>query len=229
MKEKLASIIFAILGIAAVLFGFYLLREGPLFALISFVGAIICAISSFQEYGYYKNRKVMVDPKSLPSEMIIRYSQPEIVISILGYSVFITLGIFFLSMIGLDYKKYQRRDLALLALATFFIISNGIKIFKILKKVVAPPVLVINSQGIVLDAILKMNWSDIKEEKITVKKEFTSKYNYKANEKYLSLFHQNKKIEEKIDKLDVADHILEQYLKMYRKLSNTTTIYSDKE
>jgi hypothetical protein len=217
MKEKLATIIFIALGIASAILGFYLIREELLFSLAFFIGSISCGISAFHEYSYYTHKNKPVDEKNLPSEMIIGYSVSEIVNSLLGYSVFITLGIFFLTMVGFDYKKYQKTDFALLALAAFFIITYGFKIVKVSRKVVAPPVISISTQGIVLDSAFVMSWDDIEDEKITIKKESYSPY--KKGAKYLSLFHQNKKIEEKIDYLDVADYTLEQYLKIYRTRS----------
>lgn len=217
MKEKLEISSISILGIAATTIGFYLLQKGPLFAILFFIGAIICGIMVFNQYSYLKNKNALVDAKSLPSETIIKYSTSETIITLLGYSIFIIIGIFLLSMVpGFDFTKYKKTDFSLLVLASFFIISYGYKTFKLFKKLSSSDVLNISNNVIILDSIVKMDWNDIQNEKIIVKKEYSSNSKYKVDTKYLSLFHQNKKIEKKIEGLDVADYTLEQYLKIYR-------------
>lgn len=215
IKQKFGTALFSILTIICLIVAIFFFKNDLFFSFIPFLGSLICAICAVSENNYHKNRNVFVDDNSLPSEIHINYSKLSLTISIIGYFVFITLGMYFIKLAGLDYTKYKRGDYFMIGMSAFFIISYSIKIIKIIKKYSAKNILIISNNGIQLNHEY-MIWSNIKNEKILIKKEVTEYSKYETEVKYLSLYHKNKKIEFKIDNLDTADYFIEQYLKLYK-------------
>jgi hypothetical protein len=60
----------------------------------------------FRKNNYHKNRNVFIDDNSLPSEIHINYSKLSL-ISVIGYFVFIILGMYFIKLAGLDYQNIK--------------------------------------------------------------------------------------------------------------------------
>jgi hypothetical protein len=110
---------------------------------------LICAICAVSENNYHKNRNVFIDDNSLPSEIHINYSKLSL-ISIIGYFVFIILGMYFIKLAGLDYAKYKRGDYFMIGISAFFIISYSIKIIKVIKNI-PKNILIISNNGIQLN------------------------------------------------------------------------------
>jgi len=108
------------------------------------------------------------------------------------------------------------------------LIVSGVLIFgyvwKIIKEVIQilskKVYLLINNKGIALDGGSLMHWNEIRNEKIITRKEIPDDSKYETQVKYISLFHKSKRMELKIDELDIPDYALEQYLKIYRDRFN---------
>lgn len=215
IKQKFGTALFCILTIICLIVAIFFSKQDLFFTIIPSLGSLICALCAVSENIYHKNRNVFIDDNSLLSEIHINYSKLSLTISIIGYFVFITLGMYFIKLAGLDYVKYKRGDYFMIGISAFFIISYSIKIIKVIKKYSAKNILIISNNGIQLNHEY-MIWSNIKNEKILIKKEVTEYSKYETEVKYLSLYHKNKKIEFKIDNLDTPDYFIEQYLKLYK-------------
>lgn len=215
IKQKFGTALFCILTIICLIVAIFFSKQDLFFTIIPSLGSLICALCAVSENIYHKNRNVFIDDNSLLSEANINYSKPSLAISVIGYLVFIILGMYFIKLAGLDYTKYKRGDYFMIGISAFFIISYSIKIIKVIKKYSAKNILIISNNGIQLNHEY-MIWSNIKNEKILIKKEVTEYSKYETEVKYLSLYHKNKKIEFKIDNLDTPDYFIEQYLKLYK-------------
>ena len=215
IKQKFGTALFCILTIICLIVAIFFSKQDFFFTIIPSLGSLICALCAVSENIYHKNRNVFIDDNSLLSEENINYSKLFLVISVIGYLIFIILGMYFIKLAGLDYTKYKRGDYFMIGISTFFIISYSIKIIKVIKKYSAKNILIISNNGIQLNHQY-MIWSNIKNEKILIKKEVTEYSKYETEVKYLSLYHKNKKIEFKIDNLDTPDYFIEQYLKLYK-------------
>lgn len=215
IKQKFGTALFCILTIICLIVAIFFSKQDLFFTIIPSLGSLICALCAVSENIYHKNRNVFIDDNSLLSEANINYSKLFLVISVIGYLIFIILGMYFIKLAGLDYTKYKRGDYFMIGISTFFIISYSIKIIKVIKKYSAKNILIISNNGIQLNHQY-MIWSNIKNEKILIKKEVTEYSKYETEVKYLSLYHKNKKIEFKIDNLDTPDYFIEQYLKLYK-------------
>lgn len=215
IKQKFGTALFCILTIICLIVAIFFSKQDLFFTIIPSLGSLICALCAVSENIYHKNRNVFIDDNSLLSEANINYSKLSLAISVIGYLVFIILGMYFIKLAGLDYAKYKRGDYFMIGISAFFIISYSIKIIKVIKKYSAKNILIISNNGIQLNHEY-MIWSNIKNEKILIKKEVTEYSKYETEVKYLSLYHKNKKIEFKIDDLDTADYFIEQYLKLYK-------------
>lgn len=215
IKQKFGTALFCILTIICLIVAIFFSKQDLFFTIIPSLGSLICALCAVSENIYHKNRNVFIDDNSLLSEANINYSKLFLAISVIGYLIFIILGMYFIKLAGLDYTKYKRGDYFMIGISTFFIISYSIKIIKVIKKYSAKNILIISNNGIQLNHEY-MIWSNIKNEKTLIKQEFTEYSKYETEVKYLSLYHKNKKIEFKIDDLDTADYFIEQYLKLYK-------------
>ncbi|MCY1661483.1 hypothetical protein [Chryseobacterium sp. SL1] len=215
IKQKFGTALFCILTIICLIVAIFFSKQDLFFTIIPSLGSLICALCAVSENIYHKNRNVFIDDNSLLSEANINYSKLSLAISVIGYLVFIILGMYFIKLAGLDYTKYKRGDYFMIGISAFFIISYSIKIIKVIKKYSAKNILIISNNGIQLNHEY-MIWSNIKNEKILIKKEVTEYSKYETEVKYLSLYDKNKKIEFKIDDLDTADYFIEQYLKLYK-------------
>lgn len=215
IKQKFGTALFCILTIICLIVAIFFSKQDLFFTIIPSLGSLICALCAVSENIYHKNRNVFIDDNSLLSEANINYSKLFLAISVIGYLIFIILGMYFIKLAGLDYTKYKRGDYFMIGISTFFIISYSIKIIKVIKKYSAKNILIISNNGIQLNHEY-MIWSNIKNEKILIKKEVTEYSKYETEVKYLSLYHKNKKIEFKIDNLDTPDYFIEQYLKLYK-------------
>ncbi|MDO3426664.1 hypothetical protein QWT87_17425 [Chryseobacterium sp. APV1] len=215
IKQKFGTALFCILTIICLIVAIFFSKQDLFFTIIPSLGSLICALCAVSENIYHKNRNVFMDDNSLLSEANINYSKLSLAISVIGYLVFIILGMYFIKLAGLDYTKYKRGDYFMIGISAFFIISYSIKIIKVIKKYSAKNILIISNNGIQLNHEY-MIWSNIKNEKILIKKEVTEYSKYETEVKYLSLYHKNKKIEFKIDNLDTPDYFIEQYLKLYK-------------
>lgn len=227
MKQKLGTLFFLIFAIIALAIGFFFVRQKIFFSVIFFVSSIICGICSFQEYIYHKNKNIPIDNTKLSDEIYIKCSRSDYLISILGYSIFIILGFYLLSLNGFDYKKFNRRDYFILLISGVLILGYTWKIIKKINQILSQKVFfLISSKGIALNGNPLMDWNEIRNEKIFTRKEIPNYSKYETEVKYLSLFYQSKRIELKIDKLDIPDYTLEQYLKIYRKRFNQSNSIS---
>ncbi|MBB4805183.1 hypothetical protein HNP38_000455 [Chryseobacterium defluvii] len=221
MKLSSGTLFFVIisllsLGIAVY---FFISKGDLLFSSIFFIGFILCLFFSYQEYVYTKNKDIPVNEKEVPAETNIKYSLSESITNILLYIILIVFGIFLCSLIGFKYEQYDRSDYLSIAVGLFLIIGSITKVIKIIRKISLPSVLAISNQGITLNSTQKMMWNDIKDEKIITRMEYSDS-KYKSEVKYLTLYHKSKKVELKLEVLNIADYTLEQYLKIYRNRFN---------
>lgn len=221
MKQKFGTIFFSILTIISLTVGLFFLRQEFIFSVIFFIGSLICGISAIQEYLYHKNRNILIDKTKVPDETHIKYSKSNNLTSILGYTVLIILGFYLLNIIGFDYKKFSRRDYFMLIVSGVLIFGYVWKTIKRVIQILSKKVyLLINNKGIALDGGSLMYWNEIRNEKIITRKEISDDSKYETEVKYISLFHKSKRMELKIDELDIPDYALEQYLKIYRDRFN---------
>jgi len=215
IKQKFGTILFSILTIICLKLAIFFSKQDLFFTIFLSLGSLICLLCAVSENNYHKNKNVLIDNISLFNQVNINYSKLSLTISIMGYFVFIILGIYFIKLAGLDYTKYKRGDYVMIGISAFFIISYTIKIIKIIKKYSAKNILIISNNGIQLN-YESMIWNNIKNEKILIKQEFIEYSKYATDVKYLSFYHKNKKIEFKINDLDTPDYFIEQYLKLYK-------------
>lgn len=219
---KFGIIFYAILGILALFIGIYLLQHFILLSIIFFIGAFINVVFIHKEYSLHKNDKIEYDENSIPDEVIVKYSRSGRIIAIATYSMFVILGLFFLSGLKL---KFNGTVLVVLIILLGFI---GYFIFKIISQVrkISEIMISINGKGIQIKNNARYLWNEIQLEKIIVKRLVSreSKHDYKPEINYLYFFHNDEKIEINIDDLDITDYQLSQVLKIFRVRFNNSGI-----
>lgn len=211
---KFGIVFYAILGIAALLTGIYLLYYSLPVSIIFFIGAFINGVFIHKEYSVHKSDKIVYDENTVPDEVVVKYSRSGRIIAILIFSIFMILGLFFLySMI----TKSDSGNIIILAAVIAFNAYFIIKIFNEIKKI-SKVVISINGKGIQIKDHPRYLWKDIQLEKIIVKRLVSreSKHDYKPEINYLYFFHNDEKIEIDIDDFDITDHQLSQVLKIFR-------------
>jgi len=212
IKQNIATFLFSLFAIICLGLSIYFINHILIFTIALAIGSLIFTLYALSEFLYNKNKNVQINPNSISTGVTINYSKLSLAINLLGYLILVLLGSYFISLAGIDYKKYDRKDYLLSILGLYFTIYYSIKF---IKKLNHKQVLTINDIGITLNSE-KMIWSEIKNEKIITKKETSEDSKSKYLVKYLSLTHKNKKIEFKIDDLDTPDYFIMQYLKLYK-------------
>lgn len=217
---KFGIIFYSILGILALLIGVYLLQYFFILSIIFFIGAFINGVFIYKEYNIHKSDKIEYDETTLLDEVIVKYSRSGRIIAISIYSIFVILGIFFLSCIIMKFNFMTVFIVALLAAFTiYFIVKVILEIKKISKVMIS-----INGKGIQVKDNPRYLWNEIQLEKIIVKRLVSreSKHDYKPEVNYLYFFHNNEKIEINIDDFDITDYQLSQVLKIFRARHNNS-------
>lgn len=163
---KFGIIFYAILGIIALSIGFYLLQYNIPLSLIFFISAFINGVFIYKEYNIHKSDKIEYDETTLLDEVIVKYSRSGRIIAISIYTIFVILGIFFLSCIIMKFNFMTVFIVALLAAFTiYFIIKVILEIKKISKVMIS-----INGKGIQVKDNPRYLWNGIQLEKIIVKR-----------------------------------------------------------
>lgn len=217
---KFGIIFYSILGILALSVGVYLLQYFFILSIIFFIGAFINGVFIYKEYNIHKNDKIEYDENMLLDEVVIKYSRSGRIIVISVYSIFIILGLFFLSCIIMNFNFITILIVTLLAaLIMYLIVKVILEIKKISKAMIS-----INGKGIQIKDNPIYVWNDIQLEKIIVKRLVSreSKHDYKPEVNYLYFFHNNEKIEINIDDFDITDYQLAQVLKIFRTRHNNS-------
>lgn len=211
---KFGIVFYAILGIAALLTGIYLLYYSFPVSIIFFIGAFINGVFIHKEYSIHKNDKIVYDENTLPDEVVVKYSRSGRIIAISMYSIFMILGLFFLYSIIV---KSDSQNIIILALVIAFTAYFIVKIFNEIKKI-SKVIIAISGKGIQIKDNPTYLWKDIQLEKIIVKRLVSreSKHDYKPEINYLYFFHNDEKIEINIEDFDITDHQLAQALKIFR-------------
>lgn len=189
-------------------------------SIIFFIGAFINGVFIYKEYTIHKNDKTEYDENTLLDEIVIKYSRSGRIIAISMYSIFVILGIFFLSCIMI---KFNFITMFIMALSTAFTIYFIIKVVLEIKKI-SKIMISINGKGIQLKDNPRYLWNEIQLEKIIVKRLVSreSKHDYQPEVNYLYFFHNNEKIEVNIDDFDITDYQLAQVLKIFRNRYNNS-------
>lgn len=217
---KFGIIFYTILGILALLIGIYLLQYLFILSIIFFIGAFINGVFIYKEYNIHKSDKIEYDENMLPDEVVVKYSRSGRIIAISTYSIFVMLGILFLSSIIIKLNFISIFVLALLAAFTvYFIVKIILEVKKISKIMIS-----VNGKGIQMEDNPRYLWNEIQLEKIIAKRLVSreSKHDYKPEINYLYFFHNNEKIEIKIDDFDITDYQLSQVLKIFRSRYNNS-------
>lgn len=223
MKQKFGTLFFSVSAIIALVIGLFCIKKEFYFSLMFLILFLICGISAYGEYLYHKSKKTLIEKTKLPNEISASASKADNIISILNYSIFIVLGFYFLDLVGSDYKKFSRQDYFILLIAGILILGYTWKAIKQIIKLLSKKIYIrINNNGVTLHDSPLMSWNNIRNEKVITRKEISDYSKYETEMKYLSLFYKSKRIELKIDELDVPDYLLEQYLKIYRECFNQT-------
>ncbi|SHF43844.1 hypothetical protein [Chryseobacterium vrystaatense] len=217
---KFGIIFYSILGILALSVGVYLLQYFFILSIIFFIGAFINGVFIYKEYNIHKNDKIEYDENMLLDEVVIKYSRSGRIIVISVYSIFIILGLFFLSCIIIKFNFITMLIVTLLAALTMYLI---VKVILEIKKI-SKAMISINGKGIQIKDNPIYVWNDIQLEKIIVKRLVSreSKHDYKPEVNYLYFFHNNEKIEINIDDFDITDYQLAQVLKIFRTRHNNS-------
>ncbi|MFL9832878.1 hypothetical protein [Chryseobacterium terrae] len=215
---KFGIIFYTILGILAFTIGVYLLQYNFIISIIFFIGAFINGIFIHKEYSIHKNDKIEYQENTVPDEIVIKYSRSGRIIAISTYSIFVMVGILFL--LSIIIKPNFASILVLILLIGFtgyFIVKIVLEIKKMSKIIIS-----INRKGIQIKDNPRYLWNDIQLEKITSKHLVSreSKHDYKPEINYLYFFHNNEKVEIKIDDLDINNYQLAQILKIFRSIHN---------
>ena len=217
---KFGIIFYTILGVLAFLIGVYLLQYFIPFSIIFFIGAFINGVFIHKEYNIHKSDKTVYDENTLPDEVIVKYSRSGRIIAISIYSIFVILGIFFLSCIIIKFNFISMFVVALLSAFTiYFIVKIVLEIKKISKTIIS-----INGKGIQIKDNPRYVWNEIQLEKIIVKRLVSreSKHDYRPEVNYLYFFHNDEKTEVQIDDFDITDYQLAQVLKIFRARYNNS-------
>ncbi|REC79137.1 hypothetical protein DRF60_07545 [Chryseobacterium elymi] len=217
---KFGIIFYTILGILALSIGVYLLQYFFILSIIFFIGAFINGVFIYKEYNIHKSDKIEYDENTLPDEIIIKYSRSGRIIAISAYSIFVILGIFFLSCIIITFNFMTMFIVALLTAFTIYFLA---KVILEIKKI-STVMIFISGKGIQIKDNPTYLWNEIKLEKIIVKRLVSreSKHNYQPEVNYLYFFHNNEKIEVNIDDFDITDYQLAQVLKIFRIRHNNS-------
>lgn len=211
---KFGIIFYTILGILSLLIGIYLLQYVFPLSIIFFIGAFINGVFIHKEYNAHKSDKIEYDENTLPDQVVVKYSRSGRIIAISMYSIFVILGIFFLSCIIVKFNFITILALILLAAFTiYFIIKIVLEVKKLSHIVIS-----ITGKGIQIKNNPQYLWKDIQLEKIIVKRLVSreSKHDYRPEVNYLYFFHNDEKIEINIDDFDITDYQLSQVLKICR-------------
>lgn len=211
---KFGIIFYTILGILSLLIGIYLLQYVFPLSIIFFISAFINGVFIHKEYNAHKSDKIEYDENTLPDQVVVKYSRSGRIIAISMYSIFVILGIFFLSCIIVKFNFITILALILLAAFTiYFIIKIVLEIKKLSHIVIS-----ITGKGIQIKNNSQYLWKDIQLEKIIVKRLVSreSKHDYRPEVNYLYFFHNDEKIEINIDDFDITDYQLSQVLKICR-------------
>ena len=219
---KFGIIFYSTIGILTLIAGVYLLQYFILLSIIFFIGTFINGVFIYKEYNIHKNNIVEYDENTLPDEVTIKYSLSGRIIAIATYSIFVILGIFFLSCIIMKFNFITIFIVALLAAFTiYFIVKIILEIKKTSKIIIS-----IDRKGIQIKNNPMYFWNEIQLEKIIVKRLVSreSKHDYKPEVNYLYFFHRDEKVEVNIDDFDITDYQLAQVLKIFRKRNNTSDL-----
>jgi hypothetical protein len=217
---RFGIVFYSILGVLALLIGVYLIQYFFILSIIFFIGAFINGVFIYKEYNIHKSDKIEYNEKTLPDEVIVKYSLSGRIIAISTYSIFVILGIFFLSCIIMKFNFITMFIVALLtAFTIYFIVKIILEIKKISKVIIS-----INGKGIQIKDHSRYLWNDIQLEKIIVKRLVSreSKHDYRPEVNYLYFFHNNEKIEINIEDFDITDYQLAQVLKIFRARYNNS-------
>lgn len=217
---KFGIIFYTILGILAFSIGVYLLQFNFIISIIFFIGAFINGVFIHREYNIHKHDKIEYLKDTVPDEIVIKYSRSGRIIAISTYSIFVMVGILFLLSIIIKPNFVSIFVLILLIGFTgYFIVKIILEIKKISKVMIS-----INRKGIQIKDQLIYVWDEIQLEKITSKHLVSreSKHDYKPEINYLYFFHNNEKIEIKIDDFDISNYQLAQVLKIFRSRYNNS-------
>jgi len=215
---KFGIIFYSILGVLALIIGVYLLQYLFILSIIFFIGAFINGVFIYKEYNIHKSDKIEYNENTLPDEIIVKYSRSGRIIAIATYSIFMMLGILFISSIKFKMNFITIFVLALLiAFTGYFILKIIVEIKKISKVMIS-----VNGKGIQIENNPTCFWNEIQLEKIIVKRLVSreSKHDYKPEINYLYFFHGDEKIEINIDDFDITDYQLSQVLKIFRSRYN---------
>lgn len=217
---KFGIIFYAILGILAFTIGVYLLQYNFIISIIFFIGAFINGVFIYKEYNIHKHDKIEYEEDTVSDEIVIKYSRSGRIIAISKYSIFVMVGILFLLSIIIKPNFASIFVLILLiGFTSYFIIKIVLEIKKISKVMIS-----INRKGIQIKDQPIYVWDEIQLEKITSKHLVSreSKHDYKPEINYLYFFHNNEKIEIKIDDFDISNYQFAQVLKIFRSRHNNS-------
>lgn len=219
---KFGIIFYSILGILALSIGVYLLQYFFILSIVFFIGAFINGVFIYKEYNIHKNDKIEYDENTLLDQVTIKYSRSGRIIAISMYSIFVILGIFFLSCIII---KFNFITMFIMALSVAFTIYFLVKVIVEIKKM-SKVMISINGKGIQLKDNPRYLWNEIQLEKIIVKRLVSreSKHDYQPEVNYLYFFHNSEKIEVNIDDFDITDYQLAQILKIFRNRYNNSVL-----
>lgn len=215
---KFGIIFYTILGILAFTLGIYFLQYNFIISIIFFIGAFINGIFIHKEYSIHKHDKIEYEEDTISDEVVIKYSRSGRIIAISTYSIFVMIGILFLLSIVIKLNFAAIFVLILLiGFTSYFILKIVLEIKKISKIMIS-----INRKGIQIKDNPRYFWNEIQLEKITSKHLVSreSKHDYKPEINYLYFFHNNEKIEIKIDDFDISNYQFAQVLKIFRFRSN---------
>lgn len=217
---KFGIIFYTILGILAFSIGVYFLQFNFIISIIFFIGAFINGVFIHKEYNIHKHDKIEYLEDTVPDEIVIKYSRSGRIIAISTYSIFVMVGILFLLSIIIKPNFVSIFVLILLIGFTgYFIVKIILEVKKISKIMIS-----INRKGIQIEDHPICVWNEIQLEKITSKHLVSreSKNDYKPEINYLYFFHNNEKIEIKIDDFDISNYQLAQVLKIFRSRYNNS-------
>lgn len=215
---KFGIIFYAILGILAITIGIYFLQYNFILSIIFFIGAFINGVFIHKEYNTHKHDKIEYEEDTVSDEVVIKHSRSGRIIKISIYSIFVMIGILFLFSIIIKMNFVVIFVLTLLiAFTGYFIVKIVLEIKKISKVMIS-----INKNGIQIKDNPRYLWNEIQLEKIISKHLVSreSKHDYKPEINYLYFFHNNEKIEIKIDDFDISNYQLAQVLKIFRSRSS---------
>lgn len=153
----------------------------------------------------------------------IKYSLRNLILKIVWYSVFVCLGIYFLTLIKFDVKNYDKIDFLGLAISFLFIISFGRKIIQELRN--KNNKIILSNQGIEIKGVV-YNWNSISIPIIISKKKYTSKYSIEYEEHYLSFNSGAENIEIIIDDYNTNKENLTSILETFRNDKKSQNVKS---